>query len=695
MSRPIYEFARDLLKEEDESRAYSFDCYIYFFEKVISVEYYLDHRDLDWDHSCQRAIFNLMFVCADSLSRRDDYKNAFLYTSVALRTDDYYLLRKAFNSLGYCALRNKEFQLAYDVLFSWINCKLLNSLKRTCNLDDRIFKEINKTLKSQDLLLRKEKDIKWQGLVIDNFTYLVTEIIGMLPPSQDRDILFFLAQYYIDQAIENDANNVNLYYYKGVLLLENKAYFEAYRCFNKSISSGLSVADTTNTYRHIMSALQNIYSDRLKKEFDSASENYLASYQELLNDDAEHYEVVNGRDLFVLLSKCEGLTEDNKSLKYDLFEIDNTTKKILDTLRKTPKPFSSFNVHFSYLSDDVRQSVLRFTSNKRSHRKNKKISENEIAYYTTLDILSYLFSDVTIDEIICEEEEKQEKKDCKENKSIKLNCLTMMHARYMNDPEEGLVLFESLKDYFYETPETLREMLYDQKYVFLKSFTGLVDQLNMWTMYGSDRKKNKDCDGCCVCLAPESFAPGSIFTDKLDSKVWKHFNENYDLYNVAYLDGEKVIVKGERSKAINDLYAVLKRQIGDLHTALDGAPDNDVTIINDCLVRILEKLVFLFKKGSYSQEAESRIILSRDINDRLGIRRTPKNPDNPLEPRKLFINPPFQVYVKKIILGPKLENPDYWIPHLQYELSKIHDKWVYGEEKDYIPKVRLSNIKIR
>ena len=279
--------------------------------------------------------------------------------------------------------------------------------------------------------------------------------------------------------------------------------------------------------------------------------------------------------------------------------------------------------------------------------------------------------------------------------SIKLNCLTMMHARYMNDPEEGLVLFEKLKDCFSEKPEALRETLYDQKYVFLKSFTGLVDQLNMWTMYGSDRKNNKDCDGCCVCLAPESFAPGSIFKDKLDSKVWKHSNENYDLYNVAYIDDKRIIVKGEESKELNKLYSVLESQLVELHEKLKCGPKKDERVITDCLVRILEKLVFLVKKSSYSQEAESRIILSRDINDRIGIRRTPIDPNNPLEPRKLFINPPFQVYVKKITLGPKLENPDYWIPHLQYELSKMHDKWVYGEEKDYVPEVRLSNINIR
>ena len=259
----------------------------------------------------------------------------------------------------------------------------------------------------------------------------------------------------------------------------------------------------------------------------------------------------------------------------------------------------------------------------------------------------------------------------------------------MNDPEEGLILLQKFRDFLPKPPEHLRNELYDQKFVFIKSFTGLIDQLNMWTTYGSDIERGSDCNGCCVCIAPETFDTVTNTQNKSAAQLSFHSDDDFHLYSVAYIDGEKIFVNGNRNLFLEKRYKRLKSLLSNLSKGLRGAPDTDINIISNCLVRLLEKPMFLFKDISYHLEVERRLIITRDVKDRFEIKKTAQ------EPPKLYINPAFQVYPEKIILGPKLDTPDYWIPHLQYELSKISEKWLFGSKRAFKPIVRISRINIR
>lgn len=707
MPSDVWELSKELLRNEENKRLYTYDSYIYLFDKIITIDYFLRNSDLGWKVAHQHAICNLSYSCSRLMLDSYDYKNALLYVGLAIKSDDYYLLRKAYNHLGYCAASSKNFKLAYDVLFSWFNSKLLISIKKPCGLDNESFQRIGSILNNDEIKLFKNQDSYWLGIMYDNFTYICRELIDLIEPEEERDKLILLAKYYADQAIKIDRNDKGHYYYKGRLYAKIKDYKKAIECFSKSINQEIPTRTKAISLRHMIKAYQHILVGRRKVSFDNVAKEYVSSYQDLLDEsdgDKNNSSLMLGRDLFVLLSKCDRLSDKNKKLKYDLFEIDNIVNDILEILRRTPKPFSEFDVHYDLLDQEVKSAISKIVPQKYTFRKSKiDDGKNEIVYYTSLGVLKHLFSDVTLGVDSCEEDDKenidknvnQKNKGANDKNSIKINCLSVMHARYMNDPEEGLVFFKKFRKCFINEPEELREMLYDQKYVFLKSFTGLVDKLNMWTMYGTDHSTNSDCNGCCVCLAPETFSPRSVYTDRMNPEKWKHFDDDYGLYYVAYFDGDKIIVNGEESQELEEKFYLLKTQLGKIHKVIEHASKEEKPIITDSLVRMLEKLVFLVKDASYSQEVESRIILSRDINDRFDIKKTEPNPDAPLCPSKLFVNPPFQVYVKKLILGPKLEDADYWIPHLQYELSKMHDKWVYGEERDYIPKVRLSDINIR
>ena len=596
---------------------------------------------------------------------------------------------KAFDVLGTSAFESKQYQLAYDIYSCWVNAELIDSIRKPCMLTDDVFKKIRQSLKSKKELEFRSRNKEEVAKMYSFCALVCIEVMDLLRPSLEREALLLISRYYIDEATRLFPDDLELLRVKGIMLFKSKEYNDAQRCFKKYLDRCYFSEYKAFCFRYILLTYQNRNLKQLPKKFDELANGFVDFYREILDMNYLHGEVQKGRDLYVLLTKCNQLSDQNKQLKYDLFKVDRAIKDILDYLRRTPKFFSSFDIHAELLCKELKNAVKSINTSSIKQDEPEE-DDSPIAYYTSLNTLEYLFKETTFGE---NEDDSEVGK-----KGVKLNSLTMMHARYMNDPEEGLVLFKYLGDCFSETPNELRDMLYDQKYVFLKSFTGIVDRLNMWTMYGSDRETGKDCNGWCGCLKPETFGPASNYCNKLDPKKSSHTEDDYNLYNVAYIDKKGVMLKGKYDRKLNNKFNNLIEQIKLLKSKIVGDEEvkkKDEEIINDCLVRLLEKLVFLVKDASYIQEGESRLILSRDVSDRLEIKETPKSADKPNEPQKMYMNPPFQVYVEKIYLGPKLENPDYWIPHLQYELSKMHDKWVYGEERDYIPKVRLSRINIR
>lgn len=329
-----------------------------------------------------------------------------------------------------------------------------------------------------------------------------------------------------------------------------------------------------------------------------------------------------------------------------------------------------------------------------------------IAYYTTLDNLKYLWEPVYANS---HQERPKPRKDFADEKNLpksKKNCLTMMHAHYMNDPREGIALPDALSDWIDQksnnknvlfcnnSPEAFRERLFNNQFVFLKSFTDIIDQLNMWSMYGSDRSDGSDSNGCCVRINPKTFEDMLSISHKtsmirdLDND---HDTDDLRLYKIAYLkDNELVSPKNDNSK-LNFYYEYLRemvQKLNDLLTSDKSRTEGDMVVVTQLLQEILTPIIFLFKDASYRSEHERRLIVtrSRTKEDMESISKTPQDPP------KLYVNPYHQVFVDQIILGPKVKQPDNWIPHLQFELAKMWESWP-GEKR--IPSVRKSSINYR
>lgn len=322
-----------------------------------------------------------------------------------------------------------------------------------------------------------------------------------------------------------------------------------------------------------------------------------------------------------------------------------------------------------------------------------------IAYYTTLGNLKYLMEPVYAKD---PKSRPVPIKDLEEPAgSVQgKNCLTMMHAHYMNDPSEGITLPQALSGWIDErspfknllfrthAPSDFREQLLDGQFVFLKSFTDIIDQLNMWSIYSSDRNGGSDSNGCCICIAPETFEM------MLQSQIIEEQDDQDDLqlYKVAYLRNNQIANKDQQE--LSHYFELLKTLVQELNDTLVRLPNRSGQLLDRVvaiLQEILTPIIFLFKDASYRAEHELRLIVtrSRTREDMERISKTPQTPP------KLYVNPYHQIFVEQIILGPKVKQPDVWIPHLQFELTKMWEHWPEKQYGKRVPSVRKSSINYR
>ena len=652
------------------------------------------------------VVAKMALSCTRHLSSKNDLENAKRFFPLVLTHENSADWRTAFNSLGLCAVRNKKYQFAYDVFFSWINKDLLTSVKRECGLNIATERRINHTLQSdQEKEWRRNIENSYYiSELYVNYANLCIKLFNLYSESKQREVFLNLAINYVSRI--DDLDNSEEYYQlnnAGIIMSYARDYKKAIEYFERAFN-GFSTR-----YERVI-ALKSIISTYYQADGNvdiDISEYYrlfIRHYKELLDisrNDSNLSAISSCRDMYFLLSSCTHLKSNITKIRQTLLSIDSTTNNILHSLRKSVNQYQQFDLHLDELCSDE-EDLLGDTIDKSISKVTGGNSvKNEIAYYTTLETLMFLFDDPTekeedktdtkktAEKTDSETEEKTADPEEKEDK--KKNRFSMMHVRYMNDTDEGLILLKSFKNALMFDPEELRYNLYDQKFVFLKSFTGLVDKLNMWTLYGSDRKSGDDCNGCCVSLAPETFDVDSEIINSSDETASHYIDDDYNLFAVAYIDREtdEITIPGMDSSEIKRYYDELTNELKCLNDSMKKSRESDKAIIADCLVRLLEKPMFLFKDKSYYLEAESRLIITRDFSDWREVHTTKKG-----EPHKLMFKPPLQVFPKKIVLGPKVESVDDWMPRLQYELSKIQEKWNY-EDKDYKPVVRKSDINIR
>ena len=287
--------------------------------------------------------------------------------------------------------------------------------------------------------------------------------------------------------------------------------------------------------------------------------------------------------------------------------------------------------------------------------KNMKENDNDlaIAYYTSANVFSYMLPE-----------------KCEGEKSDRLGKLTVMHLSYMNDPNEGQTLRKALYGLRMYADRKGRKNL-TVPYVFVKCFSQLIDYLPMWEMYGDHAR------GCCLVIDwPKSkkAAPG---TEPVLYNVC-YLTKTSKGYSVSAKDNKRLTQAqcGMISEQIQQLKKLVKRLPKDNGTV----SKENVSMIRSSFDEILGKVLYLFKDSSYSYEQEMRVIYQTKENI---LHTDGKDP-------WLFVQTPFPLQLKEVILGPKFPEVSTRVPYLQEEIDKM-----CKETKTRIPFITLSEIDYR
>lgn len=274
---------------------------------------------------------------------------------------------------------------------------------------------------------------------------------------------------------------------------------------------------------------------------------------------------------------------------------------------------------------------------------NAEEDAEEIAYYTSAEVFSYMLPEK------CTEED---------DTADRLGKLTVMHLSYMNDPNEGKTLQKAIYGPSYGALQKGRKPL-DVPFVFVKCFSPRIDYLPMWEMYGDHAR------GCCLVI---------------DWKASKWMEEEAEpvLYHVCYLrkQGNSYVVLNEDNEKLSRSCRAINSQLQELHNVAEEIAEQDRRYLDD----VLGKVLYLFKDSSYSYEQELRVIYQTKDN----ILHT--DSDKPW----LFVQTPFPLQLDEVILGPKFPDVSTRVPYLQEQLDLMCEKT--GTEK---PRITLSEIDYR
>jgi|GEM_PF-2232995 len=322
---------------------------------------------------------------------------------------------------------------------------------------------------------------------------------------------------------------------------------------------------------------------------------------------------------------------------------------------------------------------------KRNDDKNEEYAD--VVYYTTLEALYYMLED---------KRNKNEDHPSDLGKSQEYK-FPVFNVRYLNDPEEGELLFNRLGKKVFDfrekwllKKEENESLVFDDKMVFVKSFVRVdknaketkdKESLPMWSHYGNDSK------GCRVKLGTGSFIYLGTNNKKSNNKKSEDFSfradDDYSLYNIIYYSDSGEPIFKEENKYIEPYFDMFKKIIVNIldFYETNKIPKNDDTCQNcikdnKCLdttkviYDILTPFAYLFKSANYDYEHELRVILNR--NDEAKHK----------EFKEILVEKPFpricifmdnEVVIEEIRLGSKLNEHTIgsYVPFIRVQLEKM------------------------
>ena len=258
------------------------------------------------------------------------------------------------------------------------------------------------------------------------------------------------------------------------------------------------------------------------------------------------------------------------------------------------------------------------------------------------------------------------------------NPQSKMHysnAIYMNDPMEGKIFFEYINDADIQEAYANGEKRTETS-VYLGCFLPVeevdgdltnADELVMWRTYGKD-EFGKEATGCSIVMDTQFFQEkrqGSQDAGSIDSAA--------ELLSVVYIknqkNGKKILNDTDNTihMALDKLKMLLKKliELSNNHKPKDAFNKE----IENNIFKKLSTISYLFKSADYDFEQEVRVITYMPRSSNLICFRELKD-EKPS--KRFYVESANEIlpYIKKIYLGPKVENHQHWSLYLDYEIRQ-------------------------
>jgi len=250
------------------------------------------------------------------------------------------------------------------------------------------------------------------------------------------------------------------------------------------------------------------------------------------------------------------------------------------------------------------------------------------------------------------------------------------NAIYMNDPMEGKAFFDYLNDEkikaaYFNGEKRTETSVYLGSFLPAEENDGEIsheDELVMWRTYGKD-ENGKEASGCSVVLSSDFF---KIKTRENNESATVDISE--ELLNVIYIKNlkyEKKVTNDPKEK-IEPAIESLKDQLKLIIKLRDKYQPTDdfYKDIENTIFKQLSTISYLFKSSDYSYEHEVRVItyMPRDSELIKYIDNTELNAPH----KRFFIESYNEIlpYIKKIFLGPKVENYQQWSLYFDFEIRQ-------------------------
>jgi hypothetical protein len=607
--------------------------------------------------------------------------------------------QEAFNVLGLCAIESRGCkQLAYDVYYSWIHQKIIGEIIPLLPTEYEFGQE--------DEDWRRKEGTEPTSLMYANYAYVCGTIADTYERGETRGSAFYsIAIEYIQKAIslhESSAYHCTYATLLSDISVIDSSFDEILKQYKKSHNSAKESEDKISLQKCIIiTMMDQLQADLYRwvnenngsieawaKDSSSAPlfnnlmeelRNYQSSLAKAANNPlVDSSEKQNRWQQFIELCKSLPDKDEISKIEIKLLMIEKASQTIMNLLKR--REYSSTNYYTRI--DEKDNGILQ-----------RRLGVKPIAYYTTLSTAAHLF-DVLHRErkgvapsLVGKDKESQYRDG--------VNCLTMMHAHYMNDPCEGMALADYVGGtnphanilFYRGNAEKFRDDIFKQYYVFLKSFTDKMDDLLMWNRYASDRNSDsKDSNGCCIQFNTDFFDKVNDSEDSIKDKFLDD-EDNYALYRVVYISRDGNIRENKNpdlSPYVVGCYNMLIKLLRDVNEDLNGIPKKEIDWIRSFVQSAVREVIFLFKHDDYADEAEYRLVVTRPQDSPNGIRLIPSEPD------MLCVNPYFQICIDRIILGPNVAKTAHWTTFFQYQLTLMWKRALKLTGNNQIPKFSIE-----